>query len=78
MLPQEGVGGWVPKPKKDRPASATMAPAMPNVAWTMTGPRTLGTRWRVMMRLASAPRARAAWTNSNSLSAKTCPLTRRA
>src|SRR5262245_20199685 len=66
MLPQLGLGGGSPRPRKLRPASARMTPAIPTVAWTMTGPAMLGRRWRTRMRSELAPAARAESTNSSS------------
>ena len=48
--PQLGVGGWVPKPKKESAASTRMAPAIPNVAITRMGPTMLGRIWVNIMR----------------------------
>ena len=31
MIPQLGVGGWAPRPRKERLASTIIAPAIPNV-----------------------------------------------
>ena len=43
--PQLGVGGWVPRPKKDKEASIKMAPDMPKVAMTKIGPTIFGRIW---------------------------------
>src|SRR3989442_5683374 len=46
MAPQEGVGGWTPRPRKLKKASNRMACGIPKVAWTMMGPSALGRMWR--------------------------------
>ena len=50
MLPQLGKGGRMPRPRNDSAASARMAPPMPSVAITISGPRMLGRTWVNMMR----------------------------
>ena len=77
-LPQDARGGWTPMPMKARVASARMAPGMPRVTATMMGPIPFGSRCRVTMLRSLTPMARAASTNSVSLSASSCPRTRRA
>src|SRR5690606_30285798 len=42
MLPQLGVGGCTPSPRKLRPPSTRIAPAIPSVAVTSTGGRAPG------------------------------------
>ena len=71
MTPHDGVGGLMPMPKNDSVASASMAVGMLNATETMTGARMFGKRCRDMIRRAGAPIARAASTNSRSLSAST-------
>jgi len=44
IAPQLGVGACTPSPKKLKPASATMADAIPNVASTMIGAMMFGNR----------------------------------
>ena len=58
------VGAGTPRPRKDREASAMIVRATENVATTAMGAHTLGSRWRQIRRPSSAPRARAASTNS--------------
>ena len=50
VCPQLGVGCCTPKPRKLRLDSVRIAPASPSVAATTTGPTTLGSIWRKMMR----------------------------
>src|SRR6184192_1382395 len=64
MAPQEGVGGWTPRPRKLKKASNRMACGIPKVAWTMMGPSALGRMWRERILLGRVPLARAASTNS--------------
>ena len=42
MIPHEGVGGWVPRPRNDNAASVRMANAMEKDDWTRIGARQLG------------------------------------
>ena len=65
-LPRLASGGLMPKPRKDRAASATTESAMPSVAATTTGARAAGRMWRAMIRRFDAPSARAACTKSAS------------
>src|SRR2546422_1465151 len=62
MAPQDGVGGWAPRPTNERAASAMIAPPTPRVAAMITGPRTLGSTCRATSRASDAPSARAACT----------------
>ena len=78
MLPQLAAGGGTPRPKKLSVASARTAPAMPMADCTINGCRILGRMWREKMRKSDAPSARAASTNSRSLTASTCARTSRA
>ena len=50
MLPQLGKGGRMPRPRNDSAASDRMAPPMPRVAITISGPRMLGSTCVNMMR----------------------------
>ena len=50
MLPQLGNGGRMPRPRNDSAASARIAPPMPSVAMTISGPRMLGSTCVNMMR----------------------------
>src|SRR5205085_10820501 len=47
-FPQLGVGGGMPNPRNDSVVSTRIASATTRVAFTMIGPRQLGTMWRVM------------------------------
>ena len=78
MLPQLGVGGCTPRPRKLSPASSRIAFAMPNVAATITGARAFGSMWRKMMRPFDAPTVRLASTNSRSRSDRNSARTIRA
>src|SRR5436309_8352131 len=78
MCPQGTVGGWIPKPRNDRVDSVMMARPTTSVALTTMGPMALGSMWRNMMRQLEAPVARAASTNSFSLSDMNTPRTTRA
>ena len=62
MLPQEGAGGCCPKPKNDSAASAMMAAAIDNVAWTNKAGMMLGRMWNSAIRQRGLPMARAAST----------------
>ncbi len=42
MPPQEGVGGWMPRPRKERPASSRMTSPTPRVAATSSGAEHVG------------------------------------
>ena len=55
-----------------------IAAAIASVAFTMIGPMQFGRMCRTMIRRLDAPDARAASTNSFSLSESTCPRTTRA
>ncbi len=44
--PHDGSVTGAPKPRYDRPASASTATAMPHDSWTMNTGATLGRRWR--------------------------------
>ena len=59
MVPQLGVGGCTPRPRKLSAASAMIAPAMPSVAWTTTAGSAVGSTCRRTIRAgAGAERAR--------------------
>src|SRR5216117_2650439 len=63
MLPQDGVGGWTPRPRNDRPASSMIALPIPSAAATMTGVSALGrtSRHRILARESPSARARITW-----------------
>ncbi len=61
-----------------RVASARIALGIPSVMATMIGLIPLGSRWRMTIRVSDTPIARAASTNSVSLSASSWPRTSRA
>jgi hypothetical protein len=77
-LPQLGVGGWMPRPRKLNVVSARMAAPASSVAETMSGASELGKRWRSMTRQREAPRHCAASTNSCSRNDSTALRARRA
>ena len=59
IVPQLGVGGCTPRPRKLSDASAMIAPAMPSVACTTTAGSAVGRTWRRTIRAgAGAERAR--------------------
>jgi hypothetical protein len=78
MLPQAGVGGCTPKPRKEIEASATMNCANCRLATMMIDGATLGRTWRKSSRARPSPRAWAACTNSRSFKDSTSPRTTRA
>ncbi len=60
MLPQVGVGGATPKPKKLKLASTRMAVAVQRLLITRISPRILGKIWDRTILFLFAPRARTA------------------
>ena len=68
----------MPRPRKLRAASTTMADATSSDVCTMIGAVTFGQMWRSMMRPDPAPSARAAMTKSRSRTERVCPRTSRA
>ena len=78
MSPQSVWGGWMPSPRKLRPAMLRMEKPKLSVDWTSTGDSALGSTWRNMMRSGPAPMARAASTKSSSRKASTRERTMRA
>src|SRR5690606_20846591 len=78
IRPQEGSGGWVPRPMNDSAASARMAKARLIEVWTMIGAATLGRTWRVMIRRSPAPIDRAARTKTCSRTVRTLARVTRA
>ena len=78
MFPHDGVGGWMPRPRKDRVDSAMIAAATPSVAATMIGASAFGRMCLRMIRMSLAPMARAASTNSRARSCRKDARTRRA
>src|SRR6266849_116146 len=46
MLPQSAVGGWLPSPRKERPAVARIFAPTSRLKATMTGERSCGTMGR--------------------------------
>src|SRR5437879_2198014 len=77
ILPQDGVVGGTPIPRKDSAASNRMLFGMIKVVNTRTGAATFGRMSRVMILRLLAPAAAAASTNSFSRSRRTSPLTSR-
>ena len=76
-MPQLGVWGGTPAPRKLRLASTMMASAKMNVACTITGAKVLGAMWRSMILQVGVPMAFAASTNCCSRRDKTAPRTTR-
>ena len=68
----------MPRPRKLRAASTTMADATSSDVWTTMAAVTLGQMCKSMMRPGRAPSARAATTKSRSRTDRVCPRTRRA
>src|SRR5438034_2239549 len=64
MDPQLGAGAGMPRPRNESDASAMIVRATENVATTVMGGSTLGSRWRRRIHPSPAPRARAAATKS--------------
>src|SRR5579864_5549393 len=64
ISPQEGCGGWVPRPRKLRLASSRMARDTPMGIWTSTGESTFGRMVRKTIRASRAPAATDASTYS--------------
>ncbi|MNC92248.1 hypothetical protein D3C83_86370 [compost metagenome] len=62
IVPQLGMGGCTPSPRKLSEASAMIAPAIPSVACTVTADSVAGITWRTSVRGVVAPIARAACT----------------
>src|SRR5205807_2520858 len=48
--PHDGVGGWMPRPRKESVASSTIARASSSVATTTSDESTLGRMWRAITR----------------------------
>ena len=62
MLPQLGVGGGMPMPRKLRPASVVIATPMLAETITRNGAMHCGATWRSRIRSGDAPTVRAAST----------------
>src|SRR5215467_9791506 len=77
MLPQLGVGGWMPRPRKDSADSARMIWPTARLAATIITGRALGSRWRSITRMAPAPTERVATMNSRDRSDSASARTRR-
>jgi hypothetical protein len=78
IVPQDGSGGWTPRPRNDSVASARMAVDNASVVWTISGAATLGRTWSESTRPAPAPAARAASMYSRPATARTGPRATRA
>src|SRR5215831_5698583 len=78
IMPQVGVGGGMPAPRKLSEASAMMTTPMFSVTRTMKVLSTLGRMWVSMMRSAEQPRTLASATKSRCLSVSTSPRMTRA
>ena len=57
-LAEARTGGRTPRPRNLSDASRRIASATPNVATTVNGPRTFGSRWRSAMLVAPVPTTR--------------------
>src|SRR2546427_8870273 len=68
ICPQSGVGGWAPRPRKERTASARIANPADSETCTRTGFMRVGMWCRRTMRTGVAPSDRVATTNSIGLS----------
>jgi len=77
MLPQDGVGGCTPRPRKLRDDSMSIAPPTPSTAETKTGAIALGRMCLKIIRVSRAPTALEAITKSRSLSVRNSARTRR-
>src|SRR5262249_26091873 len=64
VLPQEGVGGRTPRPRKLIPASIATTTGISMEATIRIGPMILGRMWVAMIRPEPAPSERSASTNS--------------
>ena len=62
IVPQDGVGGRLPSPRKLNAASRSTASAMTRAVWTSSGGTTFGSTWRATTRASAAPSERAAST----------------
>ena len=78
MLPQLGVGGCTPRPRKDSPLSSRIALPTPRVAATTAGPSAFGSTWRQSRRGDGTPSAVAASTYGRARTPSTSPRTSRA
>ena len=78
MPPHDGVGGWIPSPRKDNVASSTIARASSSVATTMKVDATFGRMWRTSTRGTDPPSARIALTKSRWRSVSTWDRSTRA
>ena len=76
--PQDGVGGWMPRPRNESVASSTMARASSRVAMTTMEESTLGSTWRSTTRASEPPRAWIDSTNSRERRTSTCERRMRA
>src|ERR1051326_6857954 len=75
MLPQDGVGGWMPSPRNDSADSVRISVPTSIAERTITSGKTLGSTCCTINRIWLAPSTRAAVTNSRSLSDSVCPRT---
>ena len=62
IAPHSAVGGWAPRPRKERPDSSSTALPMSRAASTSTGPAALGRMSVNRMRGPDAPSSRLATT----------------
>src|SRR6266852_5156855 len=78
MLPQLGVAGEMPRPRKSRAASMRTTEPRYRLPKTISTWSTLGSRWRRIRRRSSAPRERVATMKSRARTDSTSPRTSRA
>src|SRR5690606_33354506 len=62
-LPHSAVGGWAPRPRKDRPANETTVVPNRSVDATRTSDAAPGSTWPTAIRTGLAPAIRAAITS---------------
>ncbi len=75
MLPQLGLGGCTPIPRKDKALSPRIVPATSTIATAVSSGAKCGSTCRVTVHRVPAPRARLATTNSRSFMAAACVFT---
>src|SRR5439155_222016 len=73
IVPQDGSGGWMPRPRKESVASARIAVESASVVCTIRGAMTFGSTCSDSTRVAPPPAARAASTYSRPTTARTGP-----
>ena len=78
MLPQLGIGGWMPRPKKLSTLSNLITSPTASAVATRIGEIVLGRTWNSITRQGGAPMATAARTKSRDLSDSVAARTSRA